>query len=67
MRAYSVDLRQRVLAAYRRGEGSIEDLADRFEIAPRTVRNWLKLARTTGSVAPRAPGGGARPRLTPGA
>jgi len=65
MRSYSIDLRERVLGAYRRGEGSIEDLADRFGIAPRSVRNWLKLMRTTGSVVPRAHGGGARLRLTP--
>ena len=65
MRSYSIDLRERVLGAYRRGEGSIEDLADRFDISPRSVRNWLKLMRTTGSVVPRAHGGGARLRLTP--
>jgi transposase len=64
MRPYSIDLRERVLGAYRRGEGSIEDLADRFEIAPRSIRNWLKLMRTTGSVVPRRHGGGARLRLT---
>jgi transposase len=65
MRPYGIDLRQRVLAAYQRGEGSIRDLADDFEIAPRTVENWLALARETGSVAPRAHGGGAQARLSP--
>lgn len=65
MRPYSTDLRQRVLAAYRRGEGSVRDLADQFEIAPRTLENWLVLTRETGSVAPRAHGGGAQARLSP--
>ena len=65
MRSYGVDLRARVLAAYWRGEGSIRDVADQFEVAPRTVVNWLALAHTTGSVAPRPHGGGARARMTP--
>lgn len=64
MRPYSTDLRQRVIAAYRRGEGSVRDLADQFEIAPRTIENWIVLARETGSIAPRAHGGGAPARLT---
>ena len=63
MRPYSTDLRQRVIAAYQRGEGSVRDLADQFEIAPRTIENWLELARETGSIAPRAHGGGATARL----
>jgi transposase len=63
MRPYSTDLRERVVAAYRRGEGSVRDLADHFEIAPRTIENWLLLVRETGSVVPRAHGGGAQARL----
>jgi transposase len=63
MRPYSTDLRQRVLAAYRRGEGSIRELADDFEIAASTVESWLALTRATGSVEPRAHGGGAQARL----
>jgi transposase len=63
MRPYSTDLRQRVLGAHRRGEGSIRDLADQFEIAVRTIENWIELERETGSVAPRAHGGGAPTRL----
>jgi transposase len=65
MRPYSVDLRERVLGAYGRREGSIEDLGERFDIAPRSIKNWLKLMRTTGSVVPRTHGGGACLRLTP--
>lgn len=64
MRPYSTDLRQRVLGAHRRGEGSIRDLADQFEIAARTIENWMELERETGSVAPRAHGGGAATRLS---
>jgi transposase len=65
MRPYSTDLRQRVLGAHRRGEGSIRDLADQFEIAARTIENWIELERETGSVAPRQHGGGARAQLNP--
>ena len=63
MRPYSTDLRQRVLSAHRRGEGSIRDLADQFGIAARTLENWIELECETGSVAPRPHGGGAATRL----
>ena len=65
MRPYSLDLRRRVVAAYRRGEGSVRDLASEFEIAPRTLQNWLTLADATGSIVPRPHGGGRPARLTP--
>lgn len=65
MRPYSTDLRKRVLDAYGRREGSLRELADQFEIATRTIENWLVLQRTTGSVEPRAHSGGARARMTP--
>jgi putative transposase len=64
MRPYSTDLRRRVIDAHRRGDGSIRDLADQFEIAARTIENWIELERETGSVAPRAHGGGAPARLS---
>lgn len=64
MRPYGVDLREHILAAYGRGEGSIRDLAEQFGVAPRTVVNWLRLTRATGSVEPRPHGGGAQAKLT---
>jgi transposase len=41
----SVDLRERVLAAHERREGSQRVLAERFGIAVGTVNGWLRQAR----------------------
>jgi transposase len=43
--ALSVDLRERVLAAHERREGSQRVLAERFGVAARTVNGWLRQAR----------------------
>ena len=63
MKGYHTDLRQRVVDAYRAGEGSVRELAVRFKVAPRTVQNYLNLVRDTGSVEPRPHGGGSAPKL----
>ena len=59
---YSLDLRERAVHAYLSGEGSYEDIALRFCIAPRTLRYWVKRHRDTGT-AQALPMGG--PRGTP--
>lgn len=56
-RAYSVDLRERVLRAHERGEGSQRVLAERFGVATGTVSLWLAAARE-GRRGPRPHGGG---------
>ena len=43
--ALSVDLRERVLAAHGRREGSQRVLAERFAVSLGTVNGWLRLAR----------------------
>ena len=43
--ALSVDLRERVLAAHERREGSQRMLAERFDVAVGTVNGWLRQAR----------------------
>jgi transposase len=43
--ALSVDLRERVLAAHERREGSQRVLAERFGVAVGTVNGWLRQAR----------------------
>ena len=63
MRSYSLDLRQRIVDAYENGEGSIRELAKRFEVAPNTVYDYLTRMRATGSVAPCPHGGGVAPKL----
>jgi transposase len=55
--ALSVDLRERVLVAHERREGSQRVLAERFAVSLGTVNEWLRLARA-GQRAPRQGGGG---------
>jgi transposase len=54
-----VELRERVVAAYDEGEGTYEELAERFMVGRATVDRWISRARATGSVEP-SPMGGAR-------
>jgi transposase len=56
MKAYSLDLRQRVVAV--RGEGAtIEQTAVRLGVSPKTVSNYCRLERETGGLAPGQHGG----------
>ena len=52
MRAYSIDLRVRVLEAAAAGDGTAE-LADRFSVSPAWVRRLRQRHRQTGEVGPR--------------
>ena len=51
-RAYSLDLRERVVAAVDRGEDPAE-VAQQFQITERTIWNWLALRKQTGELKPR--------------
>jgi transposase len=51
MKAYSEDLRQRVLAAVERGVPRVE-VADLFDVSSATIKRWLRRRRETGGVAP---------------
>jgi len=50
MRAYSEDIRIRVLHAYENREGSQRQIANRFDVSLGFVRNLLKRYRNTGSI-----------------
>jgi transposase len=63
MKAYSEDLRERVVERYERGDVSQADVAEEFSICPRTVANYLSLKRRTGGVAAKPHGGGAERKL----
>ena len=54
---YSIDLRERVVAACDAGD-TREEVAERFGVSVRFVYDLLRLRRQTGSVAPRPPRGG---------
>jgi transposase len=64
MRAYSLDLRQRVVRAYEQGEGSISEVAARFGVSTAFVKKLLYRWRSTGDLAPLAHGGGKPKSLT---
>ena len=51
-RAYSVELRARVVAAYHAGEGSRAEIGRRFDVGEATVNRWSALARKRGSLEP---------------
>ena len=63
MNPYSLDLRQRIVKAYLNKEGSQRQLARRFSVSLGTVRNYLKLYRQTGQLAPQRRGGGRAPKI----
>ena len=67
MKAYSTDLRQRVVAAYDAREGTQERLAARFAVSVSWVRKLLRQRRATGSIQPRPHGGGHAPAFDPAA
>lgn len=61
MRAYSNDLRERIVAAVERGEQSIRQIAHIFSVSLSCVVRLLQHQRKTGSVQPK-PHGGVPPR-----
>jgi transposase len=61
MNAYSMDLRQRVVAACDRGEGTREQIARRFNVSIAWVYKLLRRRRETDTIAPKPHGGGQPP------
>ena len=60
---YSPDLRERVLAACERGDGSQVEIAHRFQVCPATVSNWRRQEREEGRRCPKPHSGGVPSRL----
>ena len=63
MKAYSNDLRRKLVAAYERGHRSQRELAELFGVSPATVRNFVRRKRERGSPDKLPRGGGAPARL----
>ena len=61
MRAYSNDLRERVVAACDAGDATREQIAERFSVSVAWIRKIVRQRRETGSIAPRPRGGGRAP------
>ena len=64
MRAYSLDLRQKVVAAVARGDSTIEEVAAAFGVGPTFVKKMLRQHRESGDLSPRPHGGGQARRLS---
>ncbi len=59
-RAYSLDLRERAVAAAREEELTRAEVAQRFGIGEATLYNWLRRWQDAGSLVPRGHGGAYR-------
>jgi transposase len=59
MEPYSLDLRQRVVAAVEDGDGTIAEVAAMFRVGKTFVKKMLRVWRESGTVAPQPHGGGA--------
>ena len=63
MKAYSIDLRTRIVNTYKAGEISQRALAARFCVAKSFVQKLLKQEQQTGCLEPKGHGGGQTPKL----
>lgn len=63
MATLSVDLRERILAAYDNKEGTRQEIADRFKVSLGMVKKLLQQRRHTGDISPRHHRSGRKPVL----
>lgn len=63
MKAYSNDLRRKIVSAYGRGHRSQREVADLFGVSPATVRNFVRRQRERGTPDMLPRGGGTRALL----
>jgi transposase len=58
MKAYSIDLRQRIVEAYLSKEESVRSCAQRFKVSRSFVQKLIKMHQHRGEVSPLPHGGG---------
>ena len=63
MKTYSLDLRERVVAAYDQKVGTVPQVAQLFQVSVSWVKKLLRQRRKTGTLAPKPHGGGWTPRF----
>ncbi len=63
MRTTSLDLRERILAAYDNDEGTREEIARRFRVSLALVKKLLQQRRHTNDIAPRHRFSGRKPMI----
>jgi transposase len=57
MKPYSIELREKIVKIYERGDTSIRKVAARFDVSKGFVQKILKQKQTTGHVQPKQQGG----------
>lgn len=65
MKAYSQDLREKVMAAVTQGKHSNRQIAETLDISEPTIERWTRRKRETGSVAASGHAGGVARVLAP--
>jgi transposase len=63
MKTISLDLRERILAAYDGGDGTREEVGRRFRVSTGMVKKLLQQRRHTGEIGPRHYRSGRKPRI----
>ena len=63
MKPYSIDLREKIVNAYCRGNTSIRKVAVQFGVAKSYVQKLLQQKRTHGHLKPKKQGGAMKGRL----
>lgn len=63
MKAYSVDLREKIVHAYERGDTSVRKVAIQFGVAKSYVQKLLQLKKTQGHLEPQKQGGAVKGKL----
>ena len=61
MKAYSIDLRKRVLTAYDSGEYSLNQIAKQFQVTTRWIQKLRQRRKLEGSIAPKPQNQGRKP------
>lgn len=61
MKAYSMDLRKRVMAAYDSGKYSLRQVAQRFDVTVRWIQQVRQRRKLEGSIAPHPQNQGRKP------
>jgi len=64
MKAYSLDLRERVVAAYENGIETIREVSEQFQVSESFIKKMLVRHRGSGDLAPRGHGGGQQKKLS---
>ena len=64
MKPYSLDLREKVVAAYEAGAGTQKEIAARFCVSLPWVKKLLGQKRKTGSISPKPHRGGRKAKFT---